>query len=155
MAANSAGPSSEACAGPSSAARAGPSAAADVALAHELQVADDAALAAVLQAELDCEIAHELQDELETMGLEEARTAAAKERLARHAGKEISHLGKVTLHKVDAQLRTGTQLGSVLRACRDEAVLGRLCELADAGQKERVHIEIVALLLDEELSRAL
>lgn len=128
---------------------------ADLALALELQSAQDAETAAALQRELDEEGAFEVQDELDALRSTERHVAALKKRLERSASKEITHLGKATLRQVNAQMRTGESLGGILRACRDELALARLLDFVDSGQRERVHSEILSLLLDDEVRAGL
>ncbi|KAG8457362.1 hypothetical protein KFE25_005043 [Diacronema lutheri] len=119
------------------------------------QLASDAQAAAALQRELDEEAARDAQDELDDASGLRARRAALDERLNRSAGKEITHLGKATLRRIDDKLHTGVSLRGVLNACRDDARFAALLELVDAGQRERVYAEAVALLLDEELVASL
>ena len=123
----------------------------DEALAHELQLMNDMEMAAQLQAQLDGEIAAELADEMSALEVSEQQAAATRTRIERNAWKEITHLGKGTARNICDTMKIGPSLCDLLRLCRDESKRVQVVSLVDAGQRDRVHAEIVSLLADEEL----
>ena len=67
------------------------------------------------------------------------------------ASKAVQHLGKGTVKKLEAHFKTSLSLRELLRlfhgARREELLM-----LIDAGQRDRVEAELVALALDERFS---
>mmetsp|Transcript_30406 Transcript_30406/g.81776 ORF Transcript_30406/g.81776 Transcript_30406/m.81776 type:complete len:151 (+) Transcript_30406:31-483(+) len=123
----------------------------DEALAQELQLRSDMEMAAQLQAELDGELA----EQLSALEMAEQEAVAVSNRLARHASKAITHLGKGTAKVICTELKIGPSLGDLLRVCSDASKLSQVVSLVDPGQRDRVHAEIVALLAETDLVSAL
>ena len=120
---------------------------ASLALALRLQEAEDAALALSLQESEDA-----AQPPPQPAATPSARAASGAARLPGEllggpAHKAVQHLGRGTAKKLEAHFKTSLSLRELLRlfhgARREELLM-----LIDAGQRDRVEAELVALALD-------
>ena len=120
-----------------------------LALARQLQEEDDAVMAAQLIAD-DARSATAAKQQ-HSQPLMTTLSAGRAPHLASPAHKVCQHLGRQTCKKISEHFlkqNTPMTLGELLRIFRSSKQREALLMLVDAGQRERVEAELVALDLD-------